>query len=108
MILTGVELEMEDQSSQELLDELEVISAGLELVLVILTGVELETEDQSSQELLDELEVVSAGLELVVVIFAGSEDQSLHAGTAAAEATKAANAKLFILTIDKVLLRDIR
>lgn len=51
--------------------------------------------------------MVSAGLEvveLVVVLFTGLEDQSLHAGTAAAEATKAANAKLFILMIDKELL----
>ena len=64
---------------------------------MILTGVELVVLSQSSQVV--EAEVVSAGLEEVVVVvtFAGSEDQSLHAGTAAADATKAANAKLFIL-----------
>ncbi len=43
--------------------------------------------------------MVSAGLEEVEVVFTGSEDQSLHVGTAAAEATKAANAKLFIVMV---------
>ena len=71
-----------------------------------MTGVELLVEDQSSQ--LTELEVVSAGLEEVVeVVDAGSEDQSLQAGTAATEATKAANAKLFILMVGIVFGRDI-